>query len=61
MAAGREVLHLLLGLLLRRVAHPIPAGEGAWGADRTGDGVSRVEIFGGPGSSFLFCRGDHSS
>lgn len=49
--AGREVLCPSQGSCLRRAAHPVPAGEGAWGMDRTRDEVSRVGILEGPGST----------
>lgn len=45
------------GRCLSGVAHPIPAGKGVWGADRT-RGVRRVGISEGPGSSLLLCQGD---
>lgn len=38
--AGREVLHRPLDRCLRRAAHPIPAGKGAWGSRQNWDGVS---------------------
>jgi len=55
--AGREVLHRPPGRCLRKVAHPLPEGKCAWGADRTRMGSAEWEFQKVLGPTSSFARG----